>query len=288
MRNVMITTMDEDYVLVAAGQGPAEGRVVWYAARNAILPSVSGFSLAIGFVVSGALLTEIVFSYPGLGFILLNAVLERRLRAAPGGLPGHHLRRAGWRTWSPTSSTCSSIRAPGRRPERWPSAAARHLGTAQAGEDGPTPGRARGRPVAATAALLAQGADRAGHADPVRRSGRDRAVVAPYNPARSSPPRPASRSRRRRAHWLGTTQQQQDVLSQLLVGGRSTVLIAFVAGAGRHRAVGRGRRDGRLRRRPVRRPAVDAGQHLPGACPALPLLIVIFGFLPPPRAATTC
>ena len=42
--------------------------MVWYAARNAILPSVSGFSLAIGFVVSGALLTEIVFSYPGIGF----------------------------------------------------------------------------------------------------------------------------------------------------------------------------------------------------------------------------
>ncbi len=41
--------------------------MIWYAARNAILPSVSGFSLAIGFVVSGALLTEIVFSYPGLG-----------------------------------------------------------------------------------------------------------------------------------------------------------------------------------------------------------------------------
>ena len=42
-----------------------------------MLPSVSGFSLAVGFVVSGALLTEIVFSYPGLGFILLNAVTNR-------------------------------------------------------------------------------------------------------------------------------------------------------------------------------------------------------------------
>ncbi len=49
-------------------------RVIWYAARNAILPSISGFSLAVGFVLSGALLTEIVFSYPGLGFILLSAV----------------------------------------------------------------------------------------------------------------------------------------------------------------------------------------------------------------------
>jgi peptide/nickel transport system permease protein len=74
MRNVMLTTMDEDYVLIAAAKGLRKPRVVWYAARNAILPSVSGFALAIGFIVSGALLTEIVFSYPGLGLLLVNAV----------------------------------------------------------------------------------------------------------------------------------------------------------------------------------------------------------------------
>ncbi len=77
MRNVMVTTMDEDYVLVAEAKGLPKRRVVWYAARNAILPSVSGFSIAIGFVVSGALLTEIVFSYPGLGWIMLQAVGSR-------------------------------------------------------------------------------------------------------------------------------------------------------------------------------------------------------------------
>jgi peptide/nickel transport system permease protein len=74
MRNVMLTTMDEDYVLLAAAKGLSKGRVIWYAARNAILPSVSGFALAIGFIVSGALLTEIVFSYPGLGSLLVQAV----------------------------------------------------------------------------------------------------------------------------------------------------------------------------------------------------------------------
>jgi peptide/nickel transport system permease protein len=77
MRNVMLTTMDEDYVLIAQAKGLSRQRVVWYAARNAILPSVSNFSLAVGFVVSGALLTEIVFSYPGLGWILLQAVGSR-------------------------------------------------------------------------------------------------------------------------------------------------------------------------------------------------------------------
>jgi len=74
MRNVMLTTMDEDYVLIAAAKGLPKRRVMWYAARNAILPSISGFALAIGFIVSGALLTEIVFSYPGLGLLLVNAV----------------------------------------------------------------------------------------------------------------------------------------------------------------------------------------------------------------------
>jgi peptide/nickel transport system permease protein len=77
MRNVMVSTMDEDYVLVAQAKGLPKRRVIWYAARNAILPSVSGFSIALGFVVSGALLTEIVFSYPGLGWILLQAVGAR-------------------------------------------------------------------------------------------------------------------------------------------------------------------------------------------------------------------
>jgi peptide/nickel transport system permease protein len=77
MRNVMVTTMDEDYVLVAQAKGLPKRRVVAYAARNAILPSVAGFSLAIGFIVSGALLTEIVFSYPGLGYILEQAVENR-------------------------------------------------------------------------------------------------------------------------------------------------------------------------------------------------------------------
>jgi peptide/nickel transport system permease protein len=74
MRNMMVTTMDEDYVLVAQAKGLPTRRVIGYAARNAILPNVSSFSLSLSFVVSGALLTEIVFSYPGIGFQLLQAV----------------------------------------------------------------------------------------------------------------------------------------------------------------------------------------------------------------------
>ena len=48
-----------------------------YAARNAILPSVANFSLAISLVVSGALLVELVFNYPGVGDLLLQAVLNQ-------------------------------------------------------------------------------------------------------------------------------------------------------------------------------------------------------------------
>jgi peptide/nickel transport system permease protein len=71
---MMLTTMDEDYVLLAQAKGLPPRRVVAYAARNAVLPNVSSFSLSLSFVVSGALLTEIVFSYPGIGFQLLSAV----------------------------------------------------------------------------------------------------------------------------------------------------------------------------------------------------------------------
>jgi peptide/nickel transport system permease protein len=75
MRNVMITTTGEDYVVAAQAKGLHGRRVIMsYAARNALLPQLQGFGLALGFVVSGALVMEIVFSYPGIGLLLLNAV----------------------------------------------------------------------------------------------------------------------------------------------------------------------------------------------------------------------
>jgi peptide/nickel transport system permease protein len=75
MRNVMITTIGEDYVLAAQAKGLSTRRVIFaYAARNAMLPNIAGFALSIGFVVAGALVMEIVFSYPGVGLTLYNAV----------------------------------------------------------------------------------------------------------------------------------------------------------------------------------------------------------------------
>jgi peptide/nickel transport system permease protein len=75
MRNAMITTLSEDYVLMAEAKGLSPWRVMFtYAARNAILPNITAFALSLGFLVSGSLLTEIVFSYPGIGYAILQAV----------------------------------------------------------------------------------------------------------------------------------------------------------------------------------------------------------------------
>ena len=64
-------------ILVARAKGLPTRQVVTYAARNAILPSIANFSLAIGLIVSGALLVELVFNYPGVGNLLLQAVLNQ-------------------------------------------------------------------------------------------------------------------------------------------------------------------------------------------------------------------
>lgn len=74
MRNQVITTMDEDFVLVAVAKGLPARTVIWYAARNALLPVVANFTIAISLVVGGQILVEIVFSYPGIGFHLFDAL----------------------------------------------------------------------------------------------------------------------------------------------------------------------------------------------------------------------
>ena len=75
MRNMMVSTLSEDYIVTAEAKGLSPRRVMMcYAARNAVLPSISGFGTSIGAVVGGSLLTEQVFSYPGVGQMLLQAV----------------------------------------------------------------------------------------------------------------------------------------------------------------------------------------------------------------------
>jgi peptide/nickel transport system permease protein len=74
MRNMMVTMIGEDFVLMAVAKGLPRRKVIMHAARNAVLPSVANLSLAIGLVVSGALLVELVFNYPGVGNLLFTAV----------------------------------------------------------------------------------------------------------------------------------------------------------------------------------------------------------------------
>jgi len=74
MRNVMVNTLAEEYITMAEARGLSDTRVMLtYAARNALLPNLTGFAIALGYVVGGVTLVEYVFSYPGVGYTLINA-----------------------------------------------------------------------------------------------------------------------------------------------------------------------------------------------------------------------
>jgi peptide/nickel transport system permease protein len=75
MRNSIVDVMTEDFVLTARAKGLAEQQVLRnHVVPNALLPSVTTIAIAIGFIVSGALQTEIIFSYPGIGMLTFMAI----------------------------------------------------------------------------------------------------------------------------------------------------------------------------------------------------------------------
>jgi peptide/nickel transport system permease protein len=75
MRSMMVTIQGEDYMLQAEAKGLKGPRIFYrYAMRNAILPQLTGLALSLGTIISGAILVEVVFSYPGVGGVLLKAV----------------------------------------------------------------------------------------------------------------------------------------------------------------------------------------------------------------------
>jgi peptide/nickel transport system permease protein len=77
MRSLMVNTIGEDYMLLAEAKGLRKGRILWwYAVRNAIPPQLAHLGIALGYVVSGAILVEIVFSYPGLGYQLYMSIVN--------------------------------------------------------------------------------------------------------------------------------------------------------------------------------------------------------------------
>jgi peptide/nickel transport system permease protein len=78
MRNVMINLLNEDFVILAKAKGLSENRVKYrYVARNAILPQITSLALSIGYMLGGALVTEAVFNYPGLGKFTYTAIGSR-------------------------------------------------------------------------------------------------------------------------------------------------------------------------------------------------------------------
>jgi len=75
MRNVMINTLSEEYVTMAQAKGLKDSRVMLrYAARNAMLPQITSFAITIGYIITGLILIEDVFAYPGVGYTLVQAV----------------------------------------------------------------------------------------------------------------------------------------------------------------------------------------------------------------------
>jgi peptide/nickel transport system permease protein len=77
MRGIMATVLHEDYLLYAQARGLRPWRIFFsYGIRNAMLPQITAFTLDLGRIISGAVLVEIIFSYPGIGMVLFNALRE--------------------------------------------------------------------------------------------------------------------------------------------------------------------------------------------------------------------
>ncbi len=75
MRSSLLDVMGEEYLTAVRAKGIREERVLWrHAARNALLPSISLIALSFGFIIGGAITVELVFSYPGLGLLTIQAL----------------------------------------------------------------------------------------------------------------------------------------------------------------------------------------------------------------------
>jgi peptide/nickel transport system permease protein len=76
MRAMSIYELDADYVRFSRSLGVQDNRVIAFIFRNAMLPQITGLALSIGTMVSGALITEVVFSYPGVGTLLFSSIRQ--------------------------------------------------------------------------------------------------------------------------------------------------------------------------------------------------------------------
>jgi ABC-type dipeptide/oligopeptide/nickel transport system permease component len=86
VRSTLLETLGEDYVLTARAKGLPVRRIVWrHAVRNALLPMVTLIALDFGYIVGGALLIEVIFSWPGIGEAMYQAVVQRDYPMLQGG-----------------------------------------------------------------------------------------------------------------------------------------------------------------------------------------------------------
>jgi peptide/nickel transport system permease protein len=75
MRGMIVSILGEDYIALAEAKGLKQGRIfIWYAMRNAMLPQITTLGLTMSHVVAGAILVEVIFAYPGIGYKLFNAI----------------------------------------------------------------------------------------------------------------------------------------------------------------------------------------------------------------------
>ena len=74
--HISIYEVNADYVLYAKLMGLPDKKITGYVFRNAMLPQISGLALSLGTMVSGSLITEIVFNYPGIGYWLFTAIRQ--------------------------------------------------------------------------------------------------------------------------------------------------------------------------------------------------------------------
>ncbi|NJN81616.1 MAG: ABC transporter permease [Caldilineaceae bacterium] len=87
MRSLIISLKGEDYILNAEAMGIRENRITWgYAFRNALLPQTTGLAIALGHIVGGALITEVIFAYPGVGYQIYNAIKSLDYPLIQGGV----------------------------------------------------------------------------------------------------------------------------------------------------------------------------------------------------------
>ena len=86
VRSSVLETLGEDYMLTARAKGVPRRRIIAsYALRNAMLPTITQVALSLGTIVSGAILIEVIFSWPGIGRALYDAVLQRDYPMLQGG-----------------------------------------------------------------------------------------------------------------------------------------------------------------------------------------------------------